>query len=118
MAHRRTAVVVLALPDEEQRVLRPEADLPVAPPRRSIRVARALALPVKERRAHRVASVHSKVLVVDATTVVTGSANWSENAWSNNENSLWIADSSVAGAYVAEFERVFLSAPPVAPVSP
>jgi phosphatidylserine/phosphatidylglycerophosphate/cardiolipin synthase-like enzyme len=36
----------------------------------------------------RTASMHSKVLIVDSALVTTGSANWSSNAWTNNENSL------------------------------
>jgi len=63
----------------------------------------------------RVASVHSKVMIVDAATVITGSANWSANAWSNNENSLWITDSMAAAAYLADFEPVYADASPVTP---
>lgn len=61
----------------------------------------------------REAPVHSKVMILDAQTVVTGSANWSMNAWSNNENSLWIRDTTVAGVYRSEFEtRYAVSSPP------
>jgi hypothetical protein len=56
--------------------------------------------------------IHDKVLILDGRTVVTGSANWSRNAWSNNENSLWIDDATVAAAYQGEFEEVFAIAPP------
>lgn len=66
----------------------------------------------------RVARVHSKVMVIDRATVVTGSANWSANAWSNNENSLWIDDPTIAAAYVSEFERVYVDARPVEPAAP
>ena len=66
----------------------------------------------------RVASVHSKVMIIDGATVVTGSANWSENAWSNNENSLWIADGAVAGAYLAHFDGVYAGADPVEAPAP
>lgn len=59
--------------------------------------------------------MHSKTLVLDGRTVVTGSANWSANAWSNNENSLWIEDPAVAAAYRAEFERVFAATSAPAP---
>ncbi len=52
-------------------------------------------------------NIHSKVLVMDGATVVTGSANWSTNAWSNNENSLWIRDANIAAAYRTEFDRVY-----------
>jgi len=65
----------------------------------------------------RVASVHSKIMIVDGATVITGSANWSENAWSNNENSLWIADPGVATAYLSNFEAVYAGASPVEPVA-
>jgi phosphatidylserine/phosphatidylglycerophosphate/cardiolipin synthase-like enzyme len=56
--------------------------------------------------------VHSKVMVID-TTVVTGSANWSRSAWSNNENSLWIRDVSLADTYRAEVESIYENADPV-----
>ncbi|MBN1770425.1 MAG: hypothetical protein JXB32_04120 [Deltaproteobacteria bacterium] len=59
--------------------------------------------------------MHSKVLVLDGQTVITGSANWSANAWSNNENSLWITDTTIAAAYHAEFERVWAATSPPAP---
>jgi len=65
----------------------------------------------------RVSSVHSKVMIVDAATVITGSANWSENAWSNNENSLWIADPDVAAAYLGVLDAAFEGGTPVEPVS-
>ncbi|HJL18218.1 MAG TPA: phospholipase D-like domain-containing protein [Sandaracinaceae bacterium LLY-WYZ-13_1] len=54
-------------------------------------------------------NIHDKTIVID-DTVVTGSANWSMNAWSNNENSLWIADADVAAAYRAEFDAVYADA--------
>ena len=53
----------------------------------------------------RAAEMHSKVLVIDGQTVVTGSANWSTNAWTNNENSLWIRDMNIATVYRTEFDR-------------
>jgi hypothetical protein len=58
----------------------------------------------------RVENVHSKWLVVDGRRVVTGSANWSQNAWANNENSLWVDSATVAAAYVARFEQVWAGA--------
>jgi len=58
-------------------------------------------------------NVHDKAMVIDAATVVTGSANWSQNAWSNNENSLWIADPAVAATFTTEIDRVFAEARPV-----
>ena len=54
--------------------------------------------------------MHSKYLVVDGRTVVTGSANWSAASWANNENSLWIRDMTLGAAYTAWFERVYTSA--------
>jgi phosphatidylserine/phosphatidylglycerophosphate/cardiolipin synthase-like enzyme len=59
--------------------------------------------------------IHSKVMILDNRTVIAGSANWSAAAWSNNENSLWITDSTVAAAYHAEFERIFAATSPPAP---
>lgn len=55
----------------------------------------------------RVGDVHSKLLIVDGEVVVTGSANWSASAWSNNENSLWIRDANAASAYATFFTREF-----------
>lgn len=60
----------------------------------------------------RSSSVHSKTMIIDGTTVVTGSANWSENAWSNNENSLWISSGAIAAEYLAEFETIHAAATP------
>jgi phosphatidylserine/phosphatidylglycerophosphate/cardiolipin synthase-like enzyme len=50
-------------------------------------------------------NVHSKVAIIDDHLVVTGSPNWSMNAWSNSEASLFIDDASIAGAYSAEMAR-------------
>lgn len=55
----------------------------------------------------RAGNVHSKFLVVDGSLVVTGSPNWSQNAWQNNEASLFLRDSTLAGLYRAEVERLF-----------
>ncbi len=52
-------------------------------------------------------SVHSKLLIVDTASVATGSANWSSNAWTNNEESLWINSTTTAAIYRAQFEQVF-----------
>ncbi|MAC26241.1 MAG: hypothetical protein CMH59_07160 [Myxococcales bacterium] len=60
----------------------------------------------------RVADVHHKVMILDGETVATGSANWSMNAWSNSENSLWIADADVASAFTDELDRVWATASP------
>lgn len=61
-------------------------------------------LPVK------VGRVHYKVMIVDDRLVVTGSPNWSENAWANNEASLWIRSTTVAAEYRAHFEATFANA--------
>ncbi len=55
----------------------------------------------------RVDNVHSKMLLIDGQVVITGSANWSAAAWSNNENSLWIRDSNAASAYGVYFDRQY-----------
>ena len=55
----------------------------------------------------RLAKVHSKLLIVDRQLVITGSPNWSENSWANNEASVWIRDPMIAGAYAARFDAAF-----------
>src|SRR5690606_16393549 len=51
-------------------------------------------------------NVHDKTIVID-DAVFTGSANWSVNARTNNENVLAIRDAAVAGAYRARFDAIF-----------
>lgn len=58
----------------------------------------------------RVARVHYKVMLVDDRLVITGSPNWSENSWANNEASLWIRSTTVAAAYRTHFEAAFAAA--------
>ncbi len=58
--------------------------------------------------------IHDKVVVID-DAVFTGSANWSANARSNDENVLRIDDADVAAAYRAEIAAVFASARTVDP---
>jgi phosphatidylserine/phosphatidylglycerophosphate/cardiolipin synthase-like enzyme len=58
----------------------------------------------------RVANVHAKVMVIDGATVATGSANWSESAWSNDENSLWIRDAAMGSQYTAAIDAVWPTA--------
>ncbi|MCC7383451.1 MAG: phosphatidylserine/phosphatidylglycerophosphate/cardiolipin synthase family protein [Deltaproteobacteria bacterium] len=58
----------------------------------------------------KVGAVHNKLLVIDGRRVITGSPNWSQNSWENNENSLWIETATIAAAYLAGFERVYQSA--------
>jgi len=51
---------------------------------------------------------HHKVFIIDETTVVTGSFNFSDNATqSNDENMVIIEDADLAAQYLAEFERVW-----------
>jgi len=51
-------------------------------------------------------SMHHKVMIIDGRIVVTGSANFSNNADRfNDENVLIIANEDLAQAYVREFER-------------
>ncbi|MFO0724180.1 MAG: phospholipase D-like domain-containing protein [Myxococcota bacterium] len=55
----------------------------------------------------RVGEVHDKLLIVDGKTVLTGSANWSENSWANDENVLRIEDRGIAAQYTAGFLRAY-----------
>lgn len=51
--------------------------------------------------------LHHKFLVLDATTVFTGSANFTRSADElNDENALQITDAAVAKAYLAELARI------------
>ncbi len=53
-------------------------------------------------------NMHDKVLIVDGKIVVTGSYNFSANAEDNNdENTLIIHDSGLAGLFTAEFLRIW-----------
>lgn len=60
-------------------------------------------------------NIHDKLVVID-DVVFTGSANWSENARTNNESVLRMDDAAVAAAYRAEMDAVFPSARTVDPV--
>lgn len=54
--------------------------------------------------------LHSKVIIIDAITVVTGSFNFSGNAENNNdENIIIIHDAGIAGQYLQAFEPVYAS---------
>ncbi len=68
----------------------------------------ALAAGIEVRRAN----IHDKLVVID-DSVFTGSANWSENARSNNEDVLRVDGAAVAALYAAEMDRIFASATPV-----
>jgi|GEM_PF-229267 len=55
--------------------------------------------------------MHHKVFIVDETTVIVGSFNFSKNAEEeNDENLLIIDDAALAQAFLAEFERVYAQA--------
>ena len=53
-------------------------------------------------------TMHHKVIVVDADTVITGSYNFSKNAEKNNSENLLIikGNREIAAAYLAEFEKI------------
>ncbi|MEA3349921.1 MAG: phospholipase D-like domain-containing protein [Chloroflexota bacterium] len=58
-------------------------------------------------------NMHHKLIIIDSEVVVTGSYNFSRSAEeSNDENTLVIHNTSVAGQYLEEFERVFAMAQP------
>jgi phosphatidylserine/phosphatidylglycerophosphate/cardiolipin synthase-like enzyme len=53
-------------------------------------------------------TMHHKVIVVDDRTVITGSYNFTSRAENvNDENLLIIDDPTIAGLYLAEFQRVY-----------
>ncbi|HEX8993492.1 MAG TPA: phospholipase D-like domain-containing protein [Anaerolineales bacterium] len=57
--------------------------------------------------------MHHKVLIVDGTTVVTGSYNFTASAEeTNDENVLVIHDPTIAAEFLQEFERIQHSAKP------
>jgi phosphatidylserine/phosphatidylglycerophosphate/cardiolipin synthase-like enzyme len=58
--------------------------------------------------------MHHKVVIIDDTTVIAGSFNFSDNAVeSNDENLLIIKDADLVQQYIAEFQRVqSISTPP------
>jgi phosphatidylserine/phosphatidylglycerophosphate/cardiolipin synthase-like enzyme len=54
-------------------------------------------------------TMHHKVIVIDGRIVVTGSANFSNNAdRSNDENVLIIAHEDMGQAYLREFDRLWV----------
>ena len=60
--------------------------------------------------------MHHKVFVLDGTTVIFGSFNFSANAdRDNDENCLIVDDPGLAGAFAGEFERVLAAARNPAP---
>jgi phosphatidylserine/phosphatidylglycerophosphate/cardiolipin synthase-like enzyme len=55
--------------------------------------------------------MHHKVFIVDETTVILGSFNFSQNAETeNDENLLIIDDPALARTFLDEFERVYATA--------
>ncbi len=57
--------------------------------------------------------LHHKVFIIDGSTVVMGSFNYSQNAQNdNNENMLVIHNASIAQAYAEEFQRRWAEAQP------
>ena len=57
--------------------------------------------------------LHHKVFIVDDTTVITGSFNFSDNARDqNDENLLIISDPDLAAQYTGEFQRLWAQARP------
>lgn len=55
--------------------------------------------------------MHNKVVIIDGQTVITGSFNFTRAAQeANDENVLIIEDSSLAGRYTEEFERIYQQA--------
>ena len=51
--------------------------------------------------------MHNKVMIIDDRIVITGSYNFSENAESNDENTLILESGDVADAYTTNFESLF-----------
>jgi phosphatidylserine/phosphatidylglycerophosphate/cardiolipin synthase-like enzyme len=56
-------------------------------------------------------TLHHKVMILDAETVITGSFNFSNSAaTSNDENIVIIRDREIAGLYLEEWRRIWESA--------
>ena len=72
-------------------------------------------------------TVHEKIMVIDSTITVTGSANWSANAdYNNDENTLILYDTTIARLFETEIVTRYLEAggtyppavaEPIAPVT-
>ncbi len=55
--------------------------------------------------------IHAKLMIVDSTTVIVGSANWSQNANTlNDENIIVISDPAVTARMIQEAARRYLEA--------
>jgi hypothetical protein len=56
-------------------------------------------------------TLHEKIMVIDSSVAVTGSANWSNNAnYANDENTLIIEDPTLAHRFLAEILRRYAEA--------
>lgn len=78
---------------------------------------RAAGLPMKTDKTEKL--FHNKYLVIDGTTVITGSYNWSENAEQNNaENVVIIHDIPSANAFTADFNKHWEHSTPFATRTP
>lgn len=61
-------------------------------------------------------TLHHKVIIIDESTVITGSFNFSKNAAkSNDENMLIIRHAAIAGLYLDEWRRIWDGAAELAP---
>jgi phosphatidylserine/phosphatidylglycerophosphate/cardiolipin synthase-like enzyme len=77
------------------------------PPQTNSALVAALGVPVKP-----ISGIpdlmHHKYVVRDGTHVMTGSANWTEDSWTREENVIAVVDSSdVAAAYTKDFEQLW-----------
>jgi phosphatidylserine/phosphatidylglycerophosphate/cardiolipin synthase-like enzyme len=77
------------------------------PPQTNSALVAALGVPVKA-----ISGIpnlmHHKYVVRDGTHVMTGSANWTEDSWTREENVIAVVDSSdVAAAYTKDFEQLW-----------
>ena len=50
--------------------------------------------------------MHNKFCIIDNTTVITGSYNWTVNANTNDENISVLNDQTTAALYTQEFRRI------------
>lgn len=87
---------------------REERDVPLPPPPITERdLIESLAVPTKG-----IPGIpdlmHHKYVVRDGASVWTGSTNWTEDSWSQQENVIAVVDSeAVAGAYVRNFDELW-----------
>ena len=63
-------------------------------------------------------TLHHKVIIIDESAVITGSFNFSQNAAKHNdENIVIIRDTTIAGLYLDEWQRIWDSASELAPTA-